>query len=188
MFGIARAFLIYLMVLLMITGCGTGTAFRGNVTGTESATPNSGNDPIGGETGVGGAENAKTAAPGDGKTQVIGFKTDPPNATIIIDGKEKFVSPAEVCLTCDVDHSYEIAKDDYEKASGTIRSVRDYQQKSKVPGIVGKALLVGATLARGPFLRRCCLLVPPPGHPGHKAGPPRLEPDKIVVELAPESP
>jgi hypothetical protein len=120
---------------------------------------------------------------------MIAFKTEPPDAIIIIDGKDKYASPAEVCLTCDVDHSYEIAKDDYEKASGTIRSVRDYAEKSKVPGIVGKVLLVGAMGALGGLpLAAVGLLTPMGGHPGYKAGPPRLEPDKIAVELAPESP
>jgi hypothetical protein len=195
MVGIARAVLVYLLVLLIITGCGTGAgASRTGTTNPETDTASGGTEaPTPGTE----ATPRKT----DGTTQMITFKTEPPDAVIVIDGKDKYTSPAEVCLTCNVEHSYEIAKDGYETTSGTISSVRDYKEKSRVPGKVGNFVvnmlaaaamgaLAGAAAAAGaPVVP---LIIPNiktgTGHPGYTSGPPRLEPDKIEVELTPESP
>jgi len=197
---IGRAVLVYLLVLSMVAGCGTGGATRGSTGAAANGTA----EAAGGETGTAGSETATpapgTAPPapaGDGTTQVITFKTDPPGAAIVIDGKDHFTSPAEVPLTAAQQHSYEISKDAYEKASGTIESVRDQKERSKVPGIVGglvAAVLVGAAMGALAAATGVAapLFIPGPnvgsGHPGYTYGPPRLEPTKVEVELAPLSP
>ena len=200
MVRLARGVLVYLLALLLVTGCGAGAATQSGgatASGTSTATES---DIAKGESGAP-TPGTETAAPKtDGTTQTIAFKTEPPGATIIIDGKDKHTSPAEVCLTCDANHSYEIDKDGYEKASGTLNSVRDYQEKSAVPGKVGavvaNVLVAGAIGAlaglamvatRAPIIP---VIIPniKAGHPGYTAGPPRLEPDKIEVALEPESP
>ncbi len=189
MVRVARTFLVYLLALLMICGCGGGA-------GTTNTDP----DVAKGEGGAPAPGTETAAAKSDGTTQTIAFKTEPPGATILIDGKDKYTSPAEVCLTCDMNHSYEIDKDGYEKASGTLNSVRDYKEKSAVPGKVGatvaNVLAAGAIGALAGLLMVATrvpvvpIVIPniQPGHPGYTAGPPRLEPDKIEVALEPESP
>ncbi len=195
----ARAVLVYLLALMIVTGCGAGAATRG--AGTASGTDTTTEPEIAkGESGAPGPGTETAAPKTDGTTQTIAFKTDPPGATIVIDGKDKYTTPAEVCLTCDMNHSYEIDKDGYEKASGTLNSVRDYQEKSKVPGKVGavvaNVLAAGAMGALAGLLMVATRVPVVPiitpnfqaGHPGYTAGPPRLEPDKIEVALEPESP
>jgi hypothetical protein len=197
---ICRAILVYLLVLLMVSGCGTGAATRGSTgavaSGTEAAAS--------GETGAASSETgtptpgAGTAGQeGDGTTQVITFKTEPPGAQIVIDGKDNLTSPAEVRLTTAQKHSYEISKDAYEKVTGTIDSVRDQKERSKVPGIIGglvAAVLVGAAMGALAGVARVPTPIFLPGpavgssHPGYTYGPPRLEPTKVEVELAPMSP
>lgn len=189
---LGRVILVYLLVLLMIAGCGSGAATRGSTgaaaggtgdvaSGTDAATP----------------KTDTATREGDGTTQVITFKTEPPGATIVIDGKDSFTSPADVPLATAQSHSYEISKDAYEKVTGTIDTVRDQKERSRVPGIIGgllAAAVLGAAMGALAGVSRAPLpmYVPGPGvgtsHPGYTYGPPRLEPPKVEAELAPMSP
>jgi hypothetical protein len=199
MVRIARAVLVYLLAVLMITGCGAGAATRGGGAAANGPSASTETGTAAGESGAPAPGTETATGKTDSTTQVIAFKTEPPGANIIIDGKDRHTSPAEICLACNVDHSYEIDKDGYEKANGTINSVRDYKEKSKVPGKVGAfvatLLLAGAMGAlAGVAMAAGAPVVPiitpniKAGHPGYTAGPPRLEPDKIEVTLEPESP
>jgi hypothetical protein len=189
---IGKAVLVYILVLLTAAGCGGGAATRGSTGAAAGGTGDaaSGTDPA--------TPQPDTATrEGDGTTQVIAFKTEPPGATILIDGKDSYTSPAEIPLATAQSHSYEISKDAYEKVTGNIDTVRDQKERSRVPGIIGTllaAVVVGAAMGALAGVSRIPVptYVPGPGvassHPGYTYGPPRLEPTKVEVELAPMSP
>jgi PEGA domain len=186
MVGIAKAALVYLLAVLFVTGCGAGAATRegGTAAGGPNATTDTKTD--GGESGAPApgteAANDKTS----GTTQMITFKTEPPGATIVIDGKDRYTSPVEICLTNGVVHSYEIEKEDYEKVSGTIKSVPVVKEKSKGPQMA--RALVGGLLQGGVVGALLTTAIMAREHPGYTTGPPRLQTDKIEVALEPESP
>lgn len=76
-----------------------------------------------------------------GTTQDIGITTDPSDANLLVDGTERYKSPAKVTMKRKDDHMVEVSKDGYQKETINIKSV--------MSGVVAGNLLAGGLIGIG---------------------------------------
>ena len=76
-----------------------------------------------------------------GTTQDIGITTDPSDADLLVDGSERYKSPAKITLKRKDDHMIEITKDGYQKENVNLKSV--------ISGVVAGNLLAGGIIGVG---------------------------------------
>jgi hypothetical protein len=99
----------------------------------------------------------------NGTTQEVGISTDPSGATLCVDGREYYKSPAKIIMKRKDDHMVEVTKDGYDKENVNIKSV--------ISGAVAGNLLLGGLIGVGVDAL--------------SGGASRLEPDNINVRLRP---
>jgi hypothetical protein len=100
-----------------------------------------------------------------GTTQEVSITTDPSEATLCVDGRENYKSPAKITMKRKDDHIVEVAKEGFDKENINIKSV--------ISGAVAGNLLLGGLIGIGVD--------------AISGGASRLEPDNINVRLRPLS-
>ena len=98
-----------------------------------------------------------------GTTQDISVVTDPSGADLLVDGRERYKSPAKIILSRKNDHFIEITMDGYQKETVTIKSV--------LSGAVAGNIIAGGLIGWG--------------IDAASGGQYRLVPDHIDVRLRP---
>ncbi|MFP3868507.1 MAG: SHOCT domain-containing protein [Desulfobacteraceae bacterium] len=58
-----------------------------------------------------------------GTTQEVAITTDPSEADLVVDGRERYKSPAKITMKRKEDHMVEVTKDGYQKETVNIKSV-----------------------------------------------------------------
>lgn len=76
-----------------------------------------------------------------GTTQDIGITTDPSEADLLVDGRERYKSPTKITMKRKDDHSVEVTKEGFQKENVNIKSV--------LSGVVLGNILLGGLIGWG---------------------------------------